>query len=91
MATETAALTSMTAQSRRSTAPLMSAMDARRPRLGQLRTAIGGGIDPGYWRPGHGHVARVLRLAHFHERVQVHVVLGEPVKVLEEQFQLLAR
>lgn len=51
---------------------------------------MGGGIDPGYWRPGHGHIARVLRLAHFHERVQVNVVLGEPVKVLEEQLQLLA-
>lgn len=56
---------------------------------GRLRTAVGGGVGSGYRRPGQGHVARVLRVAYFHEREQIDVVQGEAVKVLEEQFPFL--
>lgn len=70
-------------------APLMSAVDAGRPRLLRLRAPVRSTVGSGYRSPGQVHVARVVGVTYLHEYELIDVVVGEAMEVLQEEFQFL--
>ncbi|AUA12321.1 hypothetical protein CFP59_04457 [Streptomyces malaysiensis subsp. malaysiensis] len=68
----------------KSNAPLMSAMDGRRPRLVQLLATVGGTARPEYRSPGQVHVARGVGVTYLPEYELIDVVVGAAMEVLQE-------
>lgn len=75
--------------SRRNSSPSMSPWMSVSPRTARSRTTVCGPVNAGSGLAGQRHVAGIGGVANFHESEQIHVVLCEAVKVLEEQLQLL--
>lgn len=67
---------------------LMSAVDVR-CRSVRLRATVDGRVGSGCRSPGEVQVARVGRVAYFHDHELIDVVLGEAMEVLQEEFQFL--
>lgn len=70
-------------------APLMSAVDVRRPSPLRLWATVDGRVGSGCRRPGQVHVARVVGVTYLHEYELIDVVVGEAMEVLQEEFQFL--